>query len=46
MSIYLYEYMYAHYTFMNTFKRLCRFDLEIHEIGRQDLIVDGDVTSY
>jgi hypothetical protein len=32
---------------MSTFKRLSRFDLEIHEVGHQKcLIIDGDVTSY
>jgi hypothetical protein len=47
MSTHLYEYMYVHSTPMSTFKRLNRFDLEIHEVGHQERVtVDGDVTSH
>jgi hypothetical protein len=46
--LYTYEhYMYVHYIFMSTFKRLNRFDFEIHEVGYQECIdINGDVTSY
>jgi hypothetical protein len=39
--------MYAHPIFMNIFKRLSRFDLEIYEVGHQErLAVNGDVVSH
>jgi hypothetical protein len=47
MIPYPYKYMYVYPILMNTFKRLSRFDIEIHEVGHQKrLTVDRDVTSY
>jgi hypothetical protein len=47
MSTHPYEHTHSHPTLMSTFERLCRLDLEIHEVGHQEhLIVDGDVTSH
>jgi hypothetical protein len=47
MSIYSYEHTYAHLIFMNTFKRLSRFDFEIHKVGHQKrLAIDGHHLSF
>jgi hypothetical protein len=35
MSTHLYEHTQAHTTPMSTSERLCRLDLEIHEVGHQ-----------
>jgi hypothetical protein len=46
MITYPYEYMYVHLTSINTFIRLTRLDLKIHEVGHQEcLAVDGDIIS-
>jgi hypothetical protein len=31
-----YEYMHAHPILMNTFEKLGRLDLEIHEVGHEE----------
>jgi hypothetical protein len=31
---------------MNTFERLIRLDLVIHEVGHQELLTDGDVATH
>jgi hypothetical protein len=47
MIIHLYEYMYAHSISISTFKRLSRFDLEIHKVGHQEHIaIDNDIGSH
>jgi hypothetical protein len=47
MSIHPYEYTHAHPTYMSTYERLSRLDLEIHKVGHQERIdVDRDVTSH
>jgi hypothetical protein len=47
MSIYSYEHTYAHLIFINTFKRLSRFNFEIHKVGHQKcLTIDGDTVSH
>jgi hypothetical protein len=47
MSTHHYEHTHAHPTHMNTFERLSRLDLEIHEVGHQErLDVDGDAASH
>jgi hypothetical protein len=44
---YRYLYMYIHIISMSTFKRLNRFDFEIHKVGHQErLTVDGDDVSH
>jgi hypothetical protein len=47
MITYPYKYIYVHSILMNIFKRLSRFDIEIHEVGHQKrLTVDKDVTFH
>jgi hypothetical protein len=47
MSTYPYEHTHEHLTPMSTFKRLSRFDFEIHEVGYQECIaVDKNVASH
>jgi hypothetical protein len=47
MSIYPYQYMYAHLILMSTSEKLSQLDLEIHEVGHQErLIIDRNVASY
>jgi hypothetical protein len=42
-----YEYMHTYTISMNTFKRLSRSDIEIHEVGHQEcLTVDGNITYH
>jgi hypothetical protein len=44
---YKYIYIYVYSIIMSIFKILSRFDLEIHEVGYQELFaVDGDVTFH
>jgi hypothetical protein len=46
MSTHPYKYTYTQIIHMSIFKRLSRFDIEIHEVGHQErLIIDGDVAS-
>jgi hypothetical protein len=46
-NIYPYKYIYIYSIIMSIFKILSRFDLEIHEVGYQELFaVDGDVTFH
>jgi hypothetical protein len=47
MNIHLYEYTHIHSTSMNTFKRLSRFDIEIHKVSYSEyLAIDDDVASH
>jgi hypothetical protein len=47
MITYFYEYIYIYFISMSIFKRLSRFDLEIHKVGHQgDLVVNGDIISH
>jgi hypothetical protein len=36
MSIYPYKHMYAYHIYMCTFKKLSRFNFEIHEVGHKN----------
>jgi hypothetical protein len=47
MITHLYKYIYVHHISMSTFKRLSRFDLEIHKVGHQERIaIDDNIGSH